>query len=198
MTDRDGPRQDKGVEVARELDLGAAPVAPPLDFRAVFEEGFEGVVHSLRRLGVREADLEDLAHDVFVVAYRRLADYDPTRPVRAWLFGIALRLAAAYRRRAHRRLEVADADAAEVVDPQPLAEGMLADEQRRQLVLEALEALDLDKRAVLVMHDLEGHPMPIVAETLEVPLNTAYSRLRLARDQFKTAVHRLRLRRGEP
>jgi RNA polymerase sigma-70 factor (ECF subfamily) len=67
----------------------------------------------------------------------------------------------------------------------------VAAQQQRQLLARALAALDLDKRAVLVMHDVDGHPMPEIAEALSIPLNTAYSRLRLAREQFAIAVRRM-------
>ena len=59
------------------------------------------------------------------------------------------------------------------------------------MVLKALDALDLDKRAVLVMHELDGVAIPDVAMALSIPLNTAYSRLRLARRDFEKAVSEL-------
>jgi len=58
--------------------------------------------------------------------------------------------------------------------------------------MRALEELDLDRRAVFVMHDIDGHVMPDIAAALGVPLNTAYSRLRLARADFAAAVERVR------
>ena len=61
----------------------------------------------------------------------------------------------------------------------------------------ALDDLELDRRAVLILHDIDGHSVPEIARALSIPLNTAYSRLRLAREQFKAAVKRIRLRRGE-
>ena len=53
-----------------------------------------------------------------------------------------------------------------------------------------LAALELDRRAVFVMHDIDGHVMPDIATALGIPLNTAYSRLRLARADFAVAVKR--------
>src|SRR5262245_32120237 len=75
-------------------------------FAELFEEYFAYVWHSLRRLGVPERDLEDVTHDVFIRVYGRLDTRDPARPLRPWLFGFALRLAAEYRRRARNRLEL--------------------------------------------------------------------------------------------
>jgi len=74
---------------------------------------------TLRRLGVPPQDLEDLVHDLFVVVHRHLGDYDPTRPVRPWLFGIAVRIVADFRRSARNVREVA---ARETIPPsEPMA-----------------------------------------------------------------------------
>ena len=61
-----------------------------------------------------------------------------------------------------------------------------------------MESVELDCRAVMVMHELEGHSVPHIAEVLGIPLNTAYSRLRLARAEFAKAVARLRPSGGQP
>jgi RNA polymerase sigma-70 factor (ECF subfamily) len=166
-------------------------------FRTVFEEHFEHVWHTLRRLGVRVEDLEDLTHEVFVTFYRRRAEYDPARPIRPWLGGIALRVAAAHRRQPHRRAEVLDGGelATGTAGEAPLPDQTLARKQDRALVIDALATVELDRRAVFTMHDLDGAAMPEIARALGIPLNTAYSRLRLAREDFKAAVQRLRLRR---
>jgi RNA polymerase sigma-70 factor (ECF subfamily) len=61
----------------------------------------------------------------------------------------------------------------------------------------ALTRVALERRAVLLLHEVEGHRMPEIAESLGIPLNTAYSRLRLARQEYELAVRRLRAQRGE-
>jgi RNA polymerase sigma-70 factor (ECF subfamily) len=156
-------------------------------FRALYEGEFSYLWHTLRRLGIRARDLEDTVHDVFVVVHRRLGDYDPERPLRPWLFGIAYRVASERRRRAP-----ADPAAAEEIlalaDEGPGAEALLVAAQARAQVQRALEALPLEQRAVMVMHDLDGCTAPEVADALELPLNTVYSRLRLAREKFVAAV----------
>src|SRR5678816_2857953 len=72
---------------------GPAPVMTQT-FEEIYAEQLDYVWHSLRRLGVDDRDREDLAHDVFLVVYRRLASYDPACSLRAWLFGIAYRVVA--------------------------------------------------------------------------------------------------------
>jgi RNA polymerase sigma-70 factor (ECF subfamily) len=172
---------------------------PELDFRAVYHAQLTHVWHTLRRFGVHDRDLEDLCHDVFVAFYRCRAEYDVTRPVRPWLSGIAFRVASDYRRRAqHRREQPA---AVEALPPpqsdEPAADETLLRRERQDLVLAALQALDEPRRAVMIMHDLDEQPMPEIAAVLGIPLNTAYSRLRLARADFAAACKRLLARRRE-
>jgi RNA polymerase sigma-70 factor (ECF subfamily) len=182
-----------------EVNLARSAEPPPEAprFRALFEAELSYVVNTLTRLGVRKADLEDMAHEVFVTVHRLLPVYDPARPLRPWLFGIAFRIASTYRKRASVAREVPHPEAAEAASDAPGADEQIAAEQARRLVIDALQALDLDRRAVVVMHDIDGCPVPEIAEALAIPLNTAYSRLRLGREQLKAAVTRLRARRGD-
>ena len=167
------------------------------DFRAFFDAHFDFVWNALRRLGIRPDDLEDLAIETFTRVHERLADYDSTRPARAWLFGFAYRVAVGHRRLARHRTEVLG-HADEAIEEGPAADDRIVLAQRRALLHEALESVPLDQRVVLLMHDLEELPIPAVAEALEIPVNTAYSRLRLARAELAEAVRRLAKRRGEP
>jgi RNA polymerase sigma-70 factor (ECF subfamily) len=164
--------------------------AAPLDFRLIFETECDFVWSVLRRLGLPERDLEDAVQDTFLVVHRHLRDYDPRRPLRPWLFGIGYRVAIAYRRRASNKRE--KLDEFEVVDEitKPADEALAAQEDR-DLVRRALDSLDLDRRALVVMFEYEGYSMPEIAANLGIPLNTAYSRLRLAREQFVASVRRL-------
>jgi RNA polymerase sigma-70 factor (ECF subfamily) len=160
-----------------------------VEFPVVYAAELGYVWSTLRRLGVQERDLEDVCHDVFVVVFRNLAVYDARRPIRPWLFGISFRVASDYRRSARHRREV-PGTTREVACSSPPADEVMVRHERQRLVLRALEALELDRRAVFVMHDIDGHVMPDIAAALGIPLNTAYSRLRLARADFATAVRR--------
>lgn len=170
----------------------------PVRFEAVYAQWFDSVWLLLRRLGVREADLEDAAQEVFIVVHRRLADYDPERPLRPWLAGIAHRVALRERRRPRNHRESMPGPEAfehRLRDEQH-PEQALAAAQRRARVHAALEALDARQRPVFVMHELHGMPCPEIAEALDLPVNTVYTRLRAARASFRAAVSRLRLAGG--
>ncbi|MBV9949202.1 MAG: RNA polymerase sigma factor [Myxococcales bacterium] len=170
--------------------------APRLEFRTVFQEHFAYVWNSLRHFGVRANDLEDLTHEVFLRVHERFDECDTSRPLRPWLFAFAYRVAAAHRRLARHRVEVmrADIDAAAETAP---ADHVLMQREDRELALGVLQAIALDRRAVFILHDIDGVPIPEVAEALQMPVNTAYSRLRLARMECHAAVRRLRRARGE-
>lgn len=186
MTDPAGPGQEPSVTGT----VAAAQVTPTSDFARLFEDEFGYVYHSLRRLGVREADLEDQVHELFLRVHRQRSQFDPARPVRPWLFAFAARVASEYRRLARNRREVPGL-------PEELGDASVGHDtelqriELRRRVLRALEALDFDRRTVLVALDIDGHSAPEMAAALGIPLNTVYSRLRLARSDFKAAFRRL-------
>jgi RNA polymerase sigma-70 factor (ECF subfamily) len=146
---------------------------------------FDYLCRSLQRLGVRQSDIEDLAHEVFLVLSRKWHDYDPSRPLRPYLFGIAFRIASQHRRR---QLREVPCDVPEIADPQAQPDQALSAAEARALVLNALERIPLGRRAVFVMHDIDETPMRDIAKSLHLPLFTAYSRLRKARIEFERAV----------
>jgi len=171
----------------------ADPAPVPPDFRRLFDAHFDYVWHVLRRLGVAPNDLEDVTHDVFLTVYRKLDTFDPSRPLKPWLFGFAFRVASDHRRLGrHRRERIGEPPDAR--DPSPTALDHAVTDELVGIARSALDALELDRRAVFMLHELDECPMPEVARNLGIPLNTAYSRLRLARADLRAAVHRLRAR----
>jgi len=179
--------------------MAGAPPRPAggTDLPSIYRSELAYVWKTLRRLGAPPADLEDLAHDVFVVVHRHLADYDPTRPLRPWLFGIAVRVFSDHRR-VGRNARESPGHSLEAIDAGPSVEERLEGQEARALLMTALDALELEQRVVLVMHDLDEQSIPEIAAALAIPLNTAYSRLRLARAAVVARIARLRGRSLEP
>jgi RNA polymerase sigma-70 factor (ECF subfamily) len=153
-----------------------------------FQKELDYVYRTLRRLGTASSEVDDLAQEVFLALRRCWIEYDPERPLRPYLFGIAFRIASAYERK--RRREVAFG-VVEVGDTGPGPDDALQSKQARALVLAALDRIPLPRRAVLVMHDIDDVPVSAVAATLGIPLFTVYSRLRKARRELEAAVRRL-------
>ena len=172
-----------------EVDL------PLPSFDEVYEAHFAFVWRVLRTFGVPETALEDAAQDVFVVVHRRLPEFEGRATVTTWLFAISRRIACTHRRklgRDSRSEPIADDDFAAPND----TFAALSRAQAATTVLAILDTMDDEKRAVFALVELEQLSVPEVAKLLDLNLNTAYSRLRIARQVFETRV-RARIG-GEP
>lgn len=161
-------------------------VPATVTLRSLFDAHARFVGRTLRQLGLR-SDLEDACQDVFVVAHRRLPEFVPGTSERAWLYAIAANVAKTRRRSYARRREAVAADG--VVDPE---DRKRADAGDRELAIVLLDGLDDDQRLVVILHDVEGVAMREITESLGIPLQTGYSRLRLARQKLKRMLEELR------
>ncbi len=171
----------------------------PLDVRAIHDAHADFVFATLQRFGVRDADLDDLMQEVFVVVHRRLDSFDGTSRMTTWLFGIAMRVAAGWRRRAHVRRERAtdelpeDAEAHQREGALPADEALALMQARSQLEV-ILDGMDLERRAAFVMFEIEEMSCEEIAQIVGVPVGTVYSRLHKARKEFESALARLHAR----
>jgi RNA polymerase sigma-70 factor (ECF subfamily) len=173
------------------LRLLAPPVpeaTPDEACLGAFQSELDYVHRTLHRLGAPPPEVEDLAQDVFLALRGSWPNYDKSRPLRPYLFGIAFRIVRAHQRK--RRREVAWG-VVDIDDTRPGPEAVLQTKQARAVVLAALERIPLPRRAVLVMHDLDDVPISEVASVLGIPRFTAYSRLRKARLELEAAVRRV-------
>ena len=172
--------------LARPLPPASAEGLP--DFDAFYREHFAHVWRLLRRLGVRESSLDDAAQDVFLVVHRRRADFDPARSARAWVYGIALRVASDYRRSEGRKptATLPEQIASNTADP------LRASESHRKLELlhTLLEKLPDEQRRVFVLFELEQLHAPEIAELLQANVDTIYARRRAARKKFQAELRR--------
>lgn len=151
------------------------------------------VYRTLQRLGVRPMDLEDALQDVFLVVHRKLDGFDPSLPLKSWLFGIAVRVAIAHRRKAHLRRERAEAELEGHPEgaTQSGPETAAMERQGRERLARILDGLTPEKRAVFVMFEIEGKTTVEIAGELGLAIGTVYSRLSAARAEFQRAVERL-------
>lgn len=169
---------------------GEGPPREQLALEDIYRRHIRFVLLLLRRLGVREADLEDAAHEVFLVVLRRLPEYEPRGRMTAWLGAITGHVASRFRHNGSREPLMNDDEPAKLRDGTDL-ERTTAE---RDLVLRLLEVIEPERRLVLVLHELDGLPMPEIAQALELPEGTAWNRLRLARQDLKLAWKRLSAR----
>jgi RNA polymerase sigma-70 factor (ECF subfamily) len=177
----------KGVSSKPQPKAGEARTS---ELEAIYEAEVDYVWASLRHMGTPTADLEDLTHDVFLKAFHGFDQYDPARPLRPWLFAIALRVAIDHRRRARHHREVPGLALSKAADTAPGADHEVGDAEERDLLLEALDDLSWERRAMVVMYYFQEHSVAEIAEVFPAPHNTIYSRLRLALQDLRNAVER--------
>ncbi|WP_437570146.1 RNA polymerase sigma factor [Sorangium sp. So ce542] len=162
-------------------------------FEEVYRSSHATVLRLLWRLGVESRDLEDVAHEVFLVVHRRLPDYQPGGSLNAWLSAIASRIALRHRQLARnvRELLSEDGQAVDVADPGLDAEQLHAQAETGRLVRRLIQHIEKRRRPIFILHDLDGVSMRDIAQAFHISQNTAWDRLRRARDEFEAAARRL-------
>jgi len=189
---RAGGGASRGNRVA-----GAPTTNHGLTPRDIYISHLSFVSRQLRLLRLPDEAIEDAAHDVFLVVHRRWSSFDPTRftTVEAWLFGIVIRTALNYRRRAARRSRWHVPNEGDLVSQIPSAQAGPADlfarGQASALLDRLLGTLDNDKRALIVLVDIEGMSMRDAAKLLGLNENTAHSRARTARKRLAKTMARI-------
>jgi RNA polymerase sigma-70 factor (ECF subfamily) len=176
----------------------AVPTTDPVTLAAIYHSHFPFVWRMVRRLGVDEPHVEDAVQDVFIVVHRRLPDFQARSSMRTWLAGIVRRVVRDYRRTSTRKPALGRAQAD--VPPDDLSAGQASPEENLmnteavRMLHQLLDKLDDDKREVFILAELEQWSIADIAEATGVKVNTASSRLRLAREAFEEAAQRLRAR----
>ncbi len=157
----------------------------------LYREHFEFVWRNARRLGCSDEWVDDAVHEIFLVATRRLPEFEGRSSHRTWLFSITFRIVQRWRRdrareRSHLARYVQEHPAASSdAERQTQAAGYL-----RHLLLQLPEA----QRALVVLSELEGFTSAEIAESLAVPRGTIDSRLRAAKMALSRAIERDRKR----
>jgi RNA polymerase sigma-70 factor (ECF subfamily) len=172
---------------------GAALLAETRVFRSLVVEHAPHLRRVLRSLGIREADLDDVCQELFIVAYRKLRSFEGRSSLRTWLCGIAIRVASDHRSRAYRRLEL-PTEAPPVQSHSAEQESALERKRAWQLLEGLLSEMPQDQRNVFVLYEIAELSVPEVADALGCPAPTAYSRLYAAREHVERRMTQLRLK----
>jgi len=172
----------------REVPEADAALGPSHDFEVVFRDMAPYVLRVLPRMGVRPADLDDVAQEVFLAVHKSLPSFEGRSQLRTWVYGICIRTCSNYRRRAYHKHE-------QITDAPVQAAAASAGPERRAQTQQALGALDrvlealpIAQRSVFVLHEIEGLEMTEIASALECSKFTAYSRLYAARKHVERAL----------
>jgi RNA polymerase sigma-70 factor, ECF subfamily len=160
-------------------------------FETIYQQYFDFVWSSVRRLGVSTAAVDDVVQEVFIVIHARLDTLQQPDALRSWIYSIVRRTVSTYHRSRRAKDSSSIALAAEPELRRQATPFDAADQNDQvKLLGSLLEELDEPKREVFMMVEIDELTVPEAAEILEVPLNTAYSRLRAARQAFEEALAR--------
>lgn len=192
------PPASPSSRVAQGDSPTPVPARPSDDaFAGLYRRHYRDCCRWLRAMGAPDAEVEDLAQEVFVVAHRAL-EREPLRNERAWLYQTALRTFSDHRRRSwwrhlfHRRAELpaqlaaGGRSAVEIVEARELA----------RLGNELLGRLSREQRSALVLFEIEGLSGEEIATLEGIPLKTVWSRLLAARKRFAALAGKA-ARRGQ-
>lgn len=175
-TDRDGQPVSEGVISAAIL----------------FRDHARFVATFLVRLGAPPQEIDDLVQEVFLVAHRHGGSTNDDAKPTTWLAAIAMRVLSHARRSRRRNLEVLDdTNLASAVAPSPNQEDVVRASESLTLVGRALQALDIEKRALFILFEIEEQSCESIAAGMGIPIVTVYSRLRAARQEFRREYDRL-------
>jgi RNA polymerase sigma-70 factor, ECF subfamily len=145
----------------------------PKAFEELFARYREPLFGFFRRRLESKERADDLTQETFLAVIRATSRYQPRALVRTYLYGIALKLLAAERRRERRS------------DPTPRTDAMDGTFDNSLWVRRALEKLDPSEREILMLREYEQLSYSEVAELLRIPVNTVRSRLFRARMALK-------------
>lgn len=176
----------------------AAGRDPAMPFDRLYEEYCDFVWRSACRLGVDGIDADDLVQEVFFVAHRRLQEFEGRASAKTWLFGILHHVLQHHFRshaRKHRHLLAGSSRP----DPDQLPDVHAAGPVESAEQAESLRVLDRllcqlgeERRVVFVLAEIEQMTAGEIAEAVGINVNTVYSRLRVARQEFECALARHR------
>lgn len=170
--------------------LGTLPATLP-PFQEVYAKYFDFVWAIAGRLGVDASALDDVVQEIFIAIHGSLHTLQQQQALKSWVYSVARRTVANH----HRTLRARGGKGNTVLDdelesPQPTPFEVTQTNSGLEVLASLLVELDEPKREVFVLVELEEMTVPEVADALEIPVNTAYSRLRAARLAFEAAVAR--------
>ena len=182
----------RGRVSAGSLGAACGPSPAVLTAERVFRDYAERVVRLLLRLGAAPMDVDDLLQDVFLVV-ARAPDFDTSGPAKAmtWLTAITMRVMANYRRARHRQARRQAPLHDELPAPQAPPPELVYADQRRELLMRALDQLPAPQRDLIVLFELEGHDCAEIAELLGTKPSAVHSRLSRARKTLKKRFEEL-------
>ncbi|MGB6154359.1 MAG: RNA polymerase sigma factor RpoE [Castellaniella sp.] len=155
------------------------------------------IMRLLSRMIAEPAEIEDVAQEAFIKAYRALPRFRGDSAFYTWLYRIAINTARNWQASRARRpstvsvLENEDGETFEQIDSlsdHSTPESLMASRQIAQTVNEAIEALPDDLRTAIVLREIEGMSYEDIASTMQCPIGTVRSRIFRAREAIASRL----------
>ncbi|HKO53150.1 MAG TPA: sigma-70 family RNA polymerase sigma factor [Polyangiaceae bacterium] len=180
----------RALAVRDRIDPGTASATVP-PFQAVYAKYFDFVWTTARRLGVDTSAIDDVVQEIFIAIHSHLHTLQRPEALKSWVYSVARRTVSNHHRAVRARggkgtTGVSD----ELVSPLPTPFEVTQKNSDLQVLANLLTELEETKREIFALVELEEMTVPEAADALDIPINTAYSRLRAARLAFEAAVDR--------
>jgi RNA polymerase sigma-70 factor, ECF subfamily len=171
---------------------GEARRLPPSALRQLVQEHYDFIWRLLARLNVSSPEVDDAAQQVFMVLVSREGLTIKVGSERAFLYGVALRVAKEFRRKSQSQLNHIIPDPEVLIDRTHDVEAVAERSQARRQLDRILQQMPDNLKEAFILFELEDLSVPQIAELLSIPTGTVASRLRRARANFQKAVLDLR------
>jgi RNA polymerase sigma-70 factor, ECF subfamily len=181
---------NESSRLANESSLITA-VLPP--FPEIYRTHFNFVWSMVRYMGVDRSELDDVVQEIFVGIQAWLHTVERAESLRSWIYSIIRRAVSRYHNnRRSQLIEVGSGNVdLDVFEPERATPESIAEQSEQvQLIWSLLQKLDAPKREVFILAELEELSAREIAIAIEIPLNTVYSRLRVARHDLELAFQR--------
>lgn len=147
----------------------------------------------------REDDAREAAQETFISAYRNLPNFRGEAKVSSWLHRIAVNQCLTKKRRAKVRAESSLEDEAVTNEasfaaPKSFSPARILEKNERlKMVRQAIDALPLELKEVILMKEFQEMTFQEISETLNIPLSTVKSRVYTALKQLRMKLERVKL-----
>lgn len=158
-------------------------------FRELFRAHREDVTRLAQRMLGRSTDLEDIVQEVFLQVHRSIRDFRHGARFTTWLYRVTVNVVLMHRRAAKSRPVFTEApEGLGAADRRPFADEQVERQRRVQAFHRLLDRLSEKKRAVFVLHELEGLAPGEIAKVVGSPVLTVRTRLFYARRELLTML----------
>ncbi len=182
------------AEIENDLQLLArCRAGEPTAWKLLYDANFSFVERICRRLGTPDAELDDVVQETFLIAFKKLSAFREGR-VTTWLYRIAANVVSSRHRRRRIRSALLGLFSDAEPPPAPAVDKQYDAREAQAAVAAVLERMAPKKREVFALFELDGMSGEEIAERVGCKVETVWTRLHYARQDFE----RIARKRGLP